>query len=95
MPGQTPHRSFEIIGTDGTVMLQPIEGDCKMRVTLRQARGPYKEGTQVADFPRQSRYTGDFRELAAAIREKRPLKYSYDYELMLHEAILRASGELV
>lgn len=94
MPGHTPHRSFEIIGTDGTVLLQPLERDCKMRVTLRQARGPYKEGTQVVEFPGQNRYTGDFRELAAAIRENRPLKYSYDYELMLHEAILRASGEL-
>lgn len=94
MPGHTPHRSFEIVGTDGTVLLQPIEGDCKVRIALRQARGPYKEGTQVVEFPGQNRYTGDFRELAAAIREKRPLKYSYDYELMLHETILRASGEL-
>lgn len=94
MPGHTPHRSFEIIDTDGTVLLQPIERDCRMRITLRQARGPYKEGARTVDFPGQERYIGDFRELAAAIRDNRPLKYSYDYELAVHETILRASGEL-
>jgi hypothetical protein len=36
----------------------------------------------------------DFAELARAIQNKQPLKHSYDHELLLHETLLRASGEM-
>jgi hypothetical protein len=36
----------------------------------------------------------DFEELARAIRSGEPLKLSYNHELLLHETLLRASGEL-
>jgi hypothetical protein len=32
--------------------------------------------------------------LGAAIRGGKPLKHSYDHELLLQETLLRASGEL-
>lgn len=94
MGGATGHRSFEVIGTDGTFLIQPMEPIPTMRVYMRQARGPYKAGWQQLDLPRQPRYIGDFRELAAAILEGRPLRDSYDHELILHETLLRASGEI-
>jgi hypothetical protein len=42
----------------------------------------------------QPRYVGDFRDLARAIKSGTPLKYSYDYELVVEETVLRASGEM-
>ncbi|MBL8232351.1 MAG: Gfo/Idh/MocA family oxidoreductase [Bryobacterales bacterium] len=94
MSGSSEHRSFEVIGDDGSVLIQPVEPGTKMRVNVRTARGPYKAGWQEIDLPPQPRYTGDFRDLARAIQTGTPLKYSYDFELLLQETILRASQEL-
>jgi predicted dehydrogenase len=94
MPNQTEHRSIEIIGSDGSIMVQPMEPVPRMRVNMRRALGPYKEGWQDVPLPPQPRYVADFKELARALQTGTPLKYSYDYELMLQESVLRASGEL-
>jgi predicted dehydrogenase len=94
MPNQTEHRSLEIIGSDGSIMIQPMEPVPQMRVNMRRARGPYREGWQDIQLPPQPRYVADFKELARALQTETPLKYSYDYELMLQESVLRASGEL-
>ena len=38
------------------------------------------------------RYVGDMIELAAAVRGETKLRVTYDEDLMVHEALLRASG---
>jgi predicted dehydrogenase len=94
MPGATQHRSFEIIGTEGAIVIQPVEPGTKMRVSLREAKGPYRAGWQDIELPPQPRYIGDFQDLARAIQTNTPLTYSYDFELLVHETILRAAGEM-
>lgn len=94
MPNHIEHRSLEIVGTDGSILIQPMEPIPAMRVNMRRTQGPYKQGWQEIPLPPQPRYVGDFAELARAFKTGTPLKYSYDYELMLNETILRASGEL-
>lgn len=94
MAGSSQHRSFEVIGTDGSVIVQPMEPGTRMRVSMREARGSYKAGWQEIDMPPQPRYVGDFADLARAINTKTPLKYSYDFELLVQETVLRASQEL-
>ncbi len=94
MAGASPHRSFELIGSDGSIILAPVEPGTKMRVSMREARGPYKKGWQDVDLPPQPRYIADFKDLAHFIRSGEPLKYSYDHELAVHETLLRASGEI-
>ena len=91
MYGSGDHRSFEVIGTDGTFMIQPMGGHSSMRVAMREARGPYKQGWQTIDLGPQPRYIADFVEFARAFKTKSPLKYSYDHELLVHETLLRAS----
>jgi predicted dehydrogenase len=93
MPHHTEHRSFELIGTDGVMMVQPIEPGNILRSCLRKPAGPYKEGWQEIRFPDQTRFVADIAELAQAICNRRPLRYSYDYELLVHETMLRAAGE--
>ena len=88
------HRSLEIIGTDGSILIDPIENAINVRIQVRDARGPYKKGMQEVKFPPQPRWVKDFEELARSIRTGTPLKYSYDHELNLHETLLRASGEM-
>ncbi len=94
MSGASQHRTFEITGTDGAMILSPIEPGNKMRVSLREARGPYKAGWQDVVLPNQPRYVNDFKDLARFIRTGAPLKYSYDHELLVEETLLRACGEI-
>jgi predicted dehydrogenase len=93
--GSGDHRSFEVIGTDGTVMVWPEASPPRMRVYMRKPQGSYKAGWQDITLPPQPRFVGDFKELARALKTGEPLKLSYDHELLLQETLLRASGEQV
>jgi predicted dehydrogenase len=94
MFGSGDHRSFEVIGSDGSFMIQPLGGG-KMTVGMREAKGPYKKGWQEIALGSQPRYIPDFIEMARAIKSNTPLKLSYDHELWVHETLLRASGEKI
>jgi predicted dehydrogenase len=94
MSGSGDHRSFEILGTDGSFVLNPESNPPRMQVNMRKPQGPYKAGWQNITLPPQPRFVGDFKELARAIKSGQPLKHSYDHELLLQETLLRASGEL-
>jgi len=90
-PGATPHRSFEILGTKGTVVVKPIEQP-RVQLDLADAAGPYQKGTQTIPMPPYQRYVDDFVELAAAVRGEKKLSLSLDDELLVQETLLRASG---
>lgn len=94
MSGSGDHRSFELIGTDGTFMVHPEANPPRMRVHMKKAKGPYKAGWQEITLPPQPRFVGDFAELARALKTGTPLKLSYSHELLLQETLLRASGEM-
>lgn len=94
MGGAGDHRSFEILGTEGSVVLNPEANPPRMRVFMKTAQGPYKAGWQDVSIPPQPRFIPDFEELGRAIKSGQPLKHSYDHELLLHETLLRASGEI-
>ena len=91
--GSREHRSFEIIGTDGWALYQPVEPGA-LKICVREARGPYKAGIQEVAMPSPMppRWTGDFLEMARAIRTGTPLRYSYDHELLLQETVIRITG---
>ncbi len=92
--GAGDHRSFEIIGSDGTFIVHPEANPPRMRIYLRKAQGGYKAGWQDVTLPPQPRFVGDFAELARALKSKQPLQLSYDHELILQETLLRAAGEI-
>lgn len=94
MSGSGEHRSFEVVGSDGTFVVWPEANPPRMRVHMRKPQGSYKAGWQEITLGPQPRFIGDFQELARAITTSQPLKLSYDHELLLHETLLRASGEL-
>lgn len=94
MAGAGDHRSFEILGTDGSFVVHPESHPPRMQVFMRSPKGSYKAGWQDITLPPQPRFIGDFKELARAIKSGQPLKQSYDHELLLQETLLRASGEM-
>ena len=91
--GATPQRSFEVLGTNGTATLQPIEPPA-LTIELAKPAGLYQKGAQKVPLPAYQRYEADFTELAAAVRGERPLSVSLDDELLVAETVLRVSDML-
>jgi predicted dehydrogenase len=86
-----PQRCFEVRGTKGTALLEPIEPPL-LKLELLEAAGPYAAGLQEVELPPYRRYEGDLQQLARAVRGERPLAISLDQERMIHQVILKASG---
>ncbi len=81
-------RSFEVLGSNGTAVLQPIEPPM-LNIELVSAAGPYKKGMQTVPMPPYARYEADFLELAAAVRGERKLSVSLEEELAVQETLLK------
>ncbi|MGH9674908.1 MAG: Gfo/Idh/MocA family protein [Bryobacteraceae bacterium] len=90
-PGATAHRCFEIFGSNGSAVVKPLEPKPVLVVDLARPAGPYRQGTQTVTLPEFTRYTGDFRELADAVRNRKPLSVRLEEDLLVQEALLRAS----
>ena len=89
--GSSPERSFEVLGTKGSAILQPIEPPT-LSIELTEAAGPYHKGVQSVPLPAFERFEGDFAELAAAVRGEGALAVSLDEELLVAETVLRVGG---
>jgi predicted dehydrogenase len=90
-PGATRYRAFEVYGTNGSFIVNPLEPG-GATVDLEKAAGPYSAGTQKLTLPRYARYGDDLRDMVAAIRGEADLPVSYDEDLAVHEVLLRSSG---
>lgn len=89
-PGSAPPRSFEVLGSNGTATLAPLEPPT-LTVDLVNAAGPYTRGVQKVPLPAYQRYVDDLKELAATVRGERALIASLDEELLVGETVLRVS----
>lgn len=88
-PNAGEHRFFEILGTNGTALLKPIEPPT-LQIDLAKAAGPYAAKNQTVSLPPYRRYVGDFAELAQAVRGERSLSVSLEEELLVQETLMRA-----
>ena len=92
-PVSTPQRSFEVLGSNGSAVLHPLEPPMLI-LDLATAAGPYQKGSQKVPMPAYRRYEADFIELAAAVRGERALTVTLDDELLVQETLLRVSDML-
>jgi predicted dehydrogenase len=92
-PNAMPHRFFEVLGTNGTARVHPIEPPA-LTFDLAAAMGPYTLGRQEVKLPAYRRYVDEFVALAAAIRENKPLAVTPEEELRVQEWLLRACDML-
>jgi predicted dehydrogenase len=90
-PGATAHRAFEIYGSRGTAVLRPIEGPPKLEIDLTEDAGPYKKGRTTVSLQPYRRYEADLADLAACVRSGKPLAITPEQDLLVQEALLRAS----
>jgi predicted dehydrogenase len=85
------YRAFEIFGTNGCAVVNPIEPP-GMTIDLAKAAGPYQKGVQTLPMSSYRRFVDDFADLAAAIRGEHPLQTTPDQDLLVEEMLLRCSG---
>jgi predicted dehydrogenase len=88
-PMASAHRAFEILGTNGRAVVQPLEPP-SLALDLQKAAGPYAAGPQNIPLPRYERYAPEFADLAEAIHAKRSLRITPEEDLLVHESFLRA-----
>jgi predicted dehydrogenase len=88
-PGAGGHRTFEVIGSNGTATLRPIEPPA-LEFDLADAAGPYKKGRQNLLLPKYERYVPEFAELAGVVREGRGLNATAEEDLRVQEWLVRA-----
>jgi predicted dehydrogenase len=82
-------RVFEIFGTNGSAILNPIEPPA-LEIDLAKAAGPYKVGVQTVPLPKYSRYVADIDDMAACIRGEHKSAVTLEEELRVQKWLLKA-----
>ncbi len=89
-----PSRRFEVYGTRGSIVMEPLEPDPEVRLCLDEARDGFNKGWQTVPVEVEPRYVGSLRSMVAEIRGRKPTVRSLDHELIVQETVLRAAGVL-
>ena len=87
-----PRRQFTVVGTEGTIAIQPLEPP-KISLSLTKDRGGFKRGTQNVPMPKtEGRYHGEFRDMAKVMRGEKSLAWDSGHDLIVQETLMRAAG---
>jgi predicted dehydrogenase len=87
-----PRRQFTVIGTKGTIAIQPLEPP-RLSLSLTEERGDFRRGTQEVSMPRiEGRYHGEFRDMAKIVRGEKSLAWNSQHDLIVQETLMRATG---
>ncbi|MBM4078644.1 MAG: Gfo/Idh/MocA family oxidoreductase [Planctomycetes bacterium] len=87
----SPHRSLAVYGTQGTLILEPLEPPA-VQLCLSSPLAGFQKGWQHVPIENRPRYVADLADLAACIRAGAPLGFTPAHDLAVHEALLRACG---
>lgn len=87
-----PRRQFTVVGTEGTLAIQPLEPP-KVSLSLTKAQRDFKRGTHQIPMPKtEGRYHGEFRDMAKVVNGDKTLAWSSEHDLIVQQALLQASG---
>jgi predicted dehydrogenase len=86
-----PLRHFSVHGTEGAVVLEPVEPP-RLRLCLARPRDGYEQGWQDVALDDRPRFVGDVDEFVAVASGARRPRYSFAHDLLAHETLLRACG---
>lgn len=87
-----PRRRFNVTGTEGTLEIVPLESG-KVNLSLTQARGSYKKGTQSIQLTvPKGRYDQEFMDFARVVRGEKALAWDAEHDIAVHETVLKATG---
>lgn len=87
-----PHRRFQVVGTRGAMEITPLESG-KCRLMLSEPHETFAKGEQSLALPMpKGRYDAEFVDLAKVVRGEKPLAWSADHDISVHETVLRCAG---
>ncbi|GMW02602.1 MAG: hypothetical protein AMXMBFR84_37380 [Candidatus Hydrogenedentota bacterium] len=87
-------RRFKIAGTNGTIILSPLEPPVA-RIALREAAGGFPKGVTIKELPDLERHVLDFKDFARCIRGEATFAYSSEHDYEVQKTVLLASGMTV
>jgi len=83
------YRSFEILGTQGTAVVDPIEPP-GLTIDLARPAGPYQAGLNTVPMPKYLRFVPELADLAVKLRQGQKLAVSPEEDLLVQETLMRA-----
>jgi predicted dehydrogenase len=87
-------RRFEVYGSTGSAIMQPMEPAGTLRLTLTESRGQYPAGVSIIDLEPRPRYVASLEAFIKDIRGEKKPDRSLDHELLVQETLLRATGHI-
>ncbi|MCC6798364.1 MAG: Gfo/Idh/MocA family oxidoreductase [Candidatus Hydrogenedentes bacterium] len=89
-PGAFATRRFKIAGTNGSIVLNPLEPPAA-QLALHKPAGGYEKGSHAVNFDDLERHVLDFADFAACIRGDRAFVYTKEHDLLVQQTVLLAS----
>jgi predicted dehydrogenase len=87
-----PRRRFCVAGTTGVMEIVPLESG-KVNLSLTKPHGGYPSGAQSFQLPvPPGRYDAEFADLAKVVQGEKPLAWTAQHDIAVHETVLRAAG---
>ena len=87
-------RRFEVYGSGGSAIMEPMEPADTLRLCLTEARGGYPAGVTTVQLEARPRYVMSLEAFVQDVRGEKEPDRSLDHELLVQETILRATGHL-
>ena len=90
-------RRFEVYGTRGSAIMEPLEPADSIRLCLEEPAGGYSQGVQIVPVEpqfRQKLYDLELDSFLGAISGKKPRDRTPEHEILVQETLLRATGAL-
>ncbi len=90
-------RRFEVYGTHGSAILDPMEPCPSVKLILAEAGGGFDKGLNdvpTASTNRQQSYELELEGFLPAIRGERPPDRPLEHEILVQETLLRATGRI-
>lgn len=97
MESQPTARRFEVYGTRGSAILDPMEPATAARLVLDEARDGYEKGLQLiplAGTTRQRSYELELEAFVPSAIGQRPPDRPLEHEVLVQETLLRATGSI-
>ena len=97
MEHQPTARRFELFGTRGSAILDPMEPATAARLVLDEARGGFVRGLQhvpLAGTTRQQSYALELEAFIPIALGERPPDRPLEHEILVQETLLRATGSI-
>ena len=87
-------RRFEVYGSMGSAIMEPMEPADTLRLALMEPRGGYPAGVSIVDLEARPRYVASLEAFVQDIRGEKEPDRSLDHELLVQETLLRATGHI-